>query len=357
MPKIALVSPYTLPFYSGNSILAQRLADGLSGRGFTVAVYDALLDDCEEALAFAPDILHTLNADKTYPWAERFLAKRPLPWVITLTGTDYSNWCGIAEPPDHIGKSLARAAAVTVFHEAAARDLRNALPAIAAKVEVIAQGVARGKCRDDRMSLRSRFGMAPDDTVFLMVAGIRPVKNLGLAVEAFAEVARRGCNARLFLVGPVMDQREADRVLFMGKALRCFTYLGARPSEEVRIIMRAADVLLNTSLHEGMPGAILEAMAEGLPVVASAVPGNAALVRHEENGLLFDPGNSPGLVDAVIRLAAAAGLRKSLGSEGRNIARKRYSVTRELAGYSSLYTSLLTRSVPGAEKDKKQSAS
>ncbi len=352
MPKIALVSPYTLPFYSGNSILAQRLVDGLSGRGFTVAVYDALRNDSDDALAFAPDILHTLNADKTYPWAERFLAKRPIPWVITFTGTDYSSWCGTAEPPDHIAKSLARVAAVTVFHEEAARDLRNSLPAIAAKVRVIAQGVARCKCREDRMSLRGRFGMAPDDTVFLMVAGIRPVKNLGLAVEAFAEVARRGCNARLFLVGPVMDQREADRVLSMGNALHCLTYLGARPPEEVRKIMRAADVLLNTSLHEGMPGALLEAMAEGLPVVASAVPGNTALIRHGENGLLFDPGNGPGLVDAVIRLSAAAGLRKTLGSEGRRIARKRYSVTREMAEYSSLYASLPACPVSGAQKDQ-----
>ncbi len=342
MPKIALISPYTLPFYSGNSILAQRLAEGLSGKGFKVAVYDALRDDCEDALAFVPDILHTMNADKTYSWAERFLARRELPWVITFTGTDYSNWCGIAEPPDHIVKSLAQAAAVTVFHEEAAHDLISAAPAIAAKVRVIAQGVAPCGCRDDRMSLRSRFGMTSDETVFLMVAGIRPVKNLALAVEAFAEAARRGCNARLFLVGPVMDQREAEKVLSMGNGLHCFKYLGARPPEEVRRIMRAADVLLNTSLHEGMPGAILEAMAEGLPVIAGAVPGNTALIRHEENGLLFDPGNSAGLVDAVIRLAAAAGLRKSLGRKGRKEAGEKYSVARELAEYSSLYASLLT---------------
>ncbi len=69
MTRIALVSPYTLPFSCGNSILAERLRDGLVKKGYRVALLNARENTTAEAALFAPDILHTLNADRTYQWA------------------------------------------------------------------------------------------------------------------------------------------------------------------------------------------------------------------------------------------------------------------------------------------------
>jgi glycosyltransferase involved in cell wall biosynthesis len=340
MPRIALATPYTLPFYCGNSILAERLREGLQRRGLDLFVYNTEEHVPEDAVAAAPDILHTLNADKTYRWAERFLCKRPLPWVITFTGTDYNSWCGLNAPPPHIRSSLERASALILFHEDAAKRLCAAVPEVSARVKVIPQGVSL-RINVDRGGVRSRFDIPRDATVFLMVAGIRPVKNLGLAIAAFAEVEKRIPNGILLLVGPVLDSEEAEKVLSMGNALSSFSYLGARQPEEVREIMASADVLLNTSHHEGMPGAVLEAMAAGLPVIASAVPGNSALIRHGENGLLFTPGNKVELVEAIIRMAGESALRALLGEAGRRIAEADYPVDGELDGYCSLYASLL----------------
>jgi glycosyltransferase involved in cell wall biosynthesis len=340
MIRIALATPYTLPFYCGNSILAERLREGLRSRGLNLFIYNTDEHAPDNAVAAAPDILHTLNADKTYLWAQRFLCKRPLPWVITFTGTDYNSWCGLHAPPPHIRSSMELASALILFHEDAAERFRAAVPEISAKVKVIPQGISP-RTGEDRIGLRSRFDIPRDATVFLMVAGIRPVKNLGLAIAAFAEVEKRIPNVILLLVGPTMDKEEAEKVLAMGHALGSFSYLGARPPEETREIMGAADVLLNTSHHEGMPGAVLEAMAAGLPVIASAVPGNSALIRHGENGLLFTPGNSAELVAAVVRLAGESALRTRLGEAGRRIVETGYPVNGELDGYCSLYASLL----------------
>jgi glycosyltransferase involved in cell wall biosynthesis len=340
MPRIALATPYTLPFYCGNSILAERLRKGMSRRGFDLSVYNTEEHPPEDAVAAAPDILHTLNADKTYGWAERFLSRLPLHWVITFTGTDYNSWCGLHAPPPHIRSSLERASALIVFHEDVAERLLAAVPEVSARVRVIPQGVSH-RISADRNGVRDRLAVPRDAAVFLMVAGIRPVKNLGLAIAAFAEVEKRIPNVILLLAGPAMDKEEAEKVLSMGNALRSFTYLGARPPEEVREIMGAADVLLNTSHHEGMPGAVLEAMAAGLPLIASAVPGNCSLIRHGENGLLFAPGNGAELVEAVVRLARESGLRMRLGERGRRIAEEAYPVSGELDGYCSLYASLL----------------
>jgi glycosyltransferase involved in cell wall biosynthesis len=340
MPRIALASPYTLPFYCGNSILAERLCEALKRRGLDITIYNTEENTPDDAVAAAPSILHTLNADRTYCWAEQFLSKRPLPWVITFTGTDYNDWCGIHAPPPHIRSSLERASSLILFHEDAANRLRAAVPEVSAKVKVIPQGVSP-RIKADRNGVRSRLGISQDETIFLLVSGIRPVKNLGLAIAAFAEVEKRLPNGILLLVGPVLDREEAEKVLSMGNALRSFSYLGARPPEEVREIMGAADVLLNTSHHEGMPGAVLEAMAAGLPVIASAVPGNSALIRHGENGLLFSPGNRVELVEAVVRMAGESALRARLGEAGRRIAEAGYPVDVELDCYCSLYASLL----------------
>jgi L-malate glycosyltransferase len=340
MPRIALATPYTLPFYCGNSILAERLRAGLCSRGMNLLIYNTDEHAPDDAVAAAPDILHTLNADKTYRWAERFLSNRPLPWVITFTGTDYNSWCGHHEPPPHIFSSMESASALIVFHEDAAERLRAAVPEVNAKVMVIPQGVSQ-RIIEDRNGVRNRFDIPRDATVFLMVAGIRPVKNLAFAIAAFAEVERLIANVILLMVGPVLDKEEAEKVLSMGHALNSFSYLGAFPPEEVREIMGAADVLLNTSHHEGMPGAVLEAMAAGLPVIASAVPGNSALIRHGENGLLFSPGNRVELVEAVVRMAGESALRVRLGEAGRRIAEADYALDGELDGYCSLYASLL----------------
>jgi glycosyltransferase involved in cell wall biosynthesis len=340
MPRVAIASPYTLPFYSGNSILAERLREGLQCKGLDVSIYNTEENAPDDAVAVAPDILHTLNADKTYCWAERFLCKRPLPWVITFTGTDYNSWCGLHAPPPHIRSSLERASALILFHEDAAERLCAAVPEVSDRVKVIPQGVSP-RISVDRDGVRNRLDIPRDAMVFLMVAGIRPVKNLGLAIAAFAEVEKRIPNVILLLVGPVLDKEEAEKVLGMGNALSSFYYLGARPPEEVREIMGAADVLLNTSQHEGMPGAVLEAMATGLPVIAAAVSGNSALIKHCENGLLFAPGNRVELVEAVVRLARESALRTRFGEAGRGIAEADYPVDGELDGYFSLYTSLL----------------
>ncbi len=115
----------------------------------------------------------------------------PVPWVITLTGTDYNSWCGKEEPPPHIRENLDRAQALVVFHEEALEALVNGLPEVAGKIQVIAQGVPSPASPQDVQQLRKELRINPGDSVFLMVSSIRPVKNLEAALLAFSEIERR----------------------------------------------------------------------------------------------------------------------------------------------------------------------
>jgi L-malate glycosyltransferase len=341
MTRIALVSPFTLPFLCGNSILVDRLMKGLSGRGHRVSLFDSGKTRPEDVVPFEPEVLHSLNADRPHQWVKEFLRGNPVPWVITLTGTDYNSWCGKREPPPHIRKNLERAGALVVFHEEALQSLNACLPSVAKKIEVIAQGVSQSGTKQDAILLRREIGIGTDEIVFLMVSSIRPVKNVGAAIEAFSEVEMKFQNTRLLLIGPVWDQEEGRRILERGRRLRCFSYLGEKPQSEVRKFMAASDIFLNTSLNEGMPGAVLEAMAEGLPILASFIEGNRSLVVDGENGLLFSVDKKEDLTEAAVRLAQDQPLRRRMGEIGRQIVRTRHSVDLELDRYEEVYRQLL----------------
>jgi glycosyltransferase involved in cell wall biosynthesis len=342
MTRLALVSPFTLPHLCGNSFLADRLRAGLIQRGYAVSLFSSSQDRPDEAASCRPQILHSLNADRPHEWVQRFLEKHSVPWVITLTGTDYTAWCGIKEPPAHIRANLEAAHALVVFHREARESLVRALPSLAGKIAVIPQGVAPFAEQEDRRRLRQEYGFPPDEVVFLMVSSIRPVKNIPVAIEAFRDVQAEMEGVRLILVGPILDQREADRVLGPGSQLSRFAYRGEQPPHEVRRIMRAADVFLNTSQSEGMPGAVLEAMAEGLPVLASAVPGNRAVVADGKAGLLFPLENKRHLVNAAVRLAQDRALRQRLGNAGQELTQAEHSVDQELDRYDTLYRRILS---------------
>ncbi|MCP4715058.1 MAG: hypothetical protein GY868_08075, partial [Deltaproteobacteria bacterium] len=88
MLKIALVSPFTLPSLCGNSILTERIRAGLRLRGLDVRVFNASTDDPQTAIAFAPDLIHSIHTLRPAKWLDRFFSACDAPLCITLTGTD-----------------------------------------------------------------------------------------------------------------------------------------------------------------------------------------------------------------------------------------------------------------------------
>jgi glycosyltransferase involved in cell wall biosynthesis len=87
--------------------------------------------------------------------------------------------------------------------------------------------------------------------------------------------------------------------------------------EDAASLLPALDLLAHPSLFEGLPNAVLEAMAAGLPVVATAIPGNDELIRDGETGLLVPPGDPPALARALGRLLGDPALRAALGDRAR----------------------------------------
>jgi glycosyltransferase involved in cell wall biosynthesis len=163
-------------------------------------------------------------------------------------------------------------------------------------------------------------------TIF-SAALIEPRKNtLGL-VEAVARLAARGLDVRLRLAGAIRDPEYGRRVeaLVASRGLReRVSILGPISSSRVREELAQASVFALVSLEENAPMGIEEAMAAGIPVVASNRCGMPYMVRHGESGFLVDPLDPADVAERLAQVLGDASLGRSLGGRARAIARDRF---------------------------------
>lgn len=176
----------------------------------------------------------------------------------------------------------------------------------------------------------------------VMIGLFRRQKGHEMAIKAFAQFVQRFPDASLHFIGGVVrpeHQRVGEELkalvkqMALGDAIR---FRGCMPLESVAQELAGADVVLQPSLFvpedghlEGIPNAILEAMAIGVPVVATRHGGIPEAVVHERTGLLVDEGDIEGLVRALSHLAADPGLRRRYGVEGRRVVEERFNATRQ----------------------------
>ncbi len=120
--------------------------------------------------------------------------------------------------------------------------------------------------------------------------------------------------------GPLRHDLE-EHALRAGIADRVF-FAGTRDSSEIPAILSACDVFVLNSTYEGLPHVVLEAMAAGLPVLATAVGGTPEVVQNETNGLLIDSNDPDGLLKALSRLIAATALRRKIAERGAETVRR-----------------------------------
>jgi glycosyltransferase involved in cell wall biosynthesis len=119
------------------------------------------------------------------------------------------------------------------------------------------------------------------------------------------------------------------------------TFRGKLSKSEIDVLLFESDIYVHCTEGEGMSNSILEAMAAGLPVIASNVKGVANLVRHGVDGLLVAPHDPIGLADAIIKLLKAPERRQTMGRLGRSRALREFSVDGMAHGYRAIWRSLL----------------
>jgi glycosyltransferase EpsD len=186
----------------------------------------------------------------------------------------------------------------------------------------------------ERMVLRVRLGLPPEDPVLLCVAELNANKQQSLLVRAMPSVLTQFPRARLLLAGP---DHFGGRIQALARELRvshAVTFLGERG--DVPQLLAAADVVLAASLREGLPVNVMEAMAAGLPVIATDNRGHRELIRPEETGLLVPPTDACAMAGAILRLLGDPALRARMGQFARDRA-ENYALPKVLAELMEIY--------------------
>jgi glycosyltransferase involved in cell wall biosynthesis len=187
----------------------------------------------------------------------------------------------------------------------------------------------------DRAAGRRTLGLDREAAVVGTVARLEPVKDQATLLQAFARVAGALPHARLMVVGdgslrPALEDQArqlavADRVLFLGRRA------------DVVDLLPLMDLFVLSSVSEGLPLTILEAMAAGLPCVATAVGAVPEAILEGLTGRLVPPGDPTRLAAAISELLADPALCRRMGSEGQERARELFDLQEMTRRYEDLY--------------------
>jgi glycosyltransferase involved in cell wall biosynthesis len=215
-----------------------------------------------------------------------------------------------------------------------------------------AAGLAAGTCRaagtvvipnaiDAKAVPRARHDRAIP--VLVAVGRLKAPKDFLTLVRAIALLPQDSCECLIVGEGP--DRAELDAEIERLRLRDRVTLAGER--SDVPELLAGADVFVLSSASEGMPISVLEAMAAGLPVVATSVGGVPELVADGENGFLVDPGDPEGLASALGRLLADRELRRRLGEAGHARVRERFDLGPFRRAHVELYSrELASRMLP-----------
>lgn len=295
-----------------------------------------------------PHIIHTHTAKAgAIGRTAAMLAGRDRPPVVvhTFHGHVLRGYFGPVKTAAfrQIERRLARSTDALIAVSPEVRDDLVALGvAPASKIAVIRLGLdlaSRTQVEPGvRESLRRELGVPEGRFLVGWLGRMTEIKCVDVLIEAAALAYAAGADLDLVLVGdgPLRPALEAH-AMAVGLADRVH-FLGFH--EDVAPIYAAVDAVALTSANEGTPVTVIESLAAGKPVVATAVGGVPDVVREGETGFLVPVGNTAALADRFVRLATDRALGAALGARGAEVL-SRYAVPRLLDDVDELYRSLL----------------
>ena len=260
----------------------------------------------------------------------------------SLMTTEHSQWSGHPWPTRLANRVTFGRDAV---HLAVAALVRGSLPPGRREdVEVLHHGVSMaslGERAAGAETVRDELGVAADEVLVVTVANLRRHKGYPDLLEAAAHLAAAGTNVRFVAIGqgPLADELRA-RATQLGLDDATFTFLGYR-ADAPRYVA-AADLFVLASVVEGLPIAVVEALALGVPVVATAVGAVTDLVTDGVDGLLVAPGQPGALANALGALAGDPDRRRAMGEEGRRRAAA-FGIDPAARRHEELYRALAVR--------------
>ncbi|HEU4636113.1 MAG TPA: N-acetyl-alpha-D-glucosaminyl L-malate synthase BshA [Edaphobacter sp.] len=267
--------------------------------------------------------------------------RRKLPFITTLHGTDITL---VGLDPSYLPITrfaIERSHGVTAI-SAHLRDRTREAFGIEGEIEVIRNFVncdLYSRRPELVAEMRPRFA-DPGENLFVHLSNFRPVKRVLDVIEVFARVAKV-LPARLMLIGDGPDRSAAEHLALRHGVQDRIHFLGKQ--DDVHDLLPLADLMLMPSQMESFGLAALEAMACGVPAIATCVGGVPELIDHGRNGMLFEIGDVAAMAEAAVALLNDPDRLQQMSEAARQTARENFCTTRIIPLYEAYYQRVLDR--------------
>ncbi len=299
--------------------------------------------------AFAPDVLHVHYAGGRLGTLASLSPVRPL--VVTVMGGD-------VQPEQHLGglPALERRATRRLLEEAdlilaKSDSLRAEIARFGTfehKIETVRWGLDLTRVQrvpEAAAALRARLGLRPSDRVLLSPRILRPLYNVHVIVEAFAQVVHQQPDALLLLTEHRPDEsyreRLRQRVAALGLSARV-RFIGHVPYADVPALMSLADVMVSIPFSDGLPQSLFEAMACRTPAVIGRLSAYEELVRDGQHVLMADL-DADAVAHAILRVLGEPALVARLVDAAHTRVLASANLSHDAARVEGFYAELLRR--------------
>ena len=295
-----------------------------------------------------PDVVHT-HSSKTGVLGRIAAKLAGVPAVIhTVHGFPFDSAANVVQRSFYVGLEWISARfcdAMVLLKEADLEFSRRTLSVPREKLHLIPNGVAMNDFEPMPVQLKhvrktELLDSSSKEICIAMTGRLWEQKNPECFVEAAIEVLKTGVtNARFFLIGDGPLRGILQDMIDRSGYVEHITILGWR--SDVPVLLQVTDVFVLPSRWEGLSLAILEAMASGLPVVASDIPGNTDLVQDGVTGYQFKGEVAASLAEKLLLLINDSGKRVAMGIAGRMSVNAHYRIENRVKTMEQLYLKLL----------------
>jgi glycosyltransferase involved in cell wall biosynthesis len=190
-------------------------------------------------------------------------------------------------------------------------------------------------------NMRNQFNIEDDDVLILFIGHLEPFKGIFELLDGFYKINKQNRNSKLMIIGEGHQEKKVRNKVLEYQINEAVIFTGKISPEEIQNYYQMADIFVLPSYTEGLPLVVVEAMACGLPIVASCVGGIPEVVENNENGFLIPPRNVGELKTKLEQLIVDQDLREKFGNKSLKIVNENFNIEYKVKKMINLYENLI----------------
>jgi glycosyltransferase involved in cell wall biosynthesis len=295
---------------------------------------------------FKPHLIHAHAATPMGYVGLMLRKKYHLPLVCSLRGSDIHTYPKFGKQSMLLTKKVLSEADQLVSVSNALKIEAETIGQAKKEIAVVHNGCDSGTFinnEGDGNAIRMKMGISAQDKVIIFVGGISKGKGVYELVEAFINLSQKYQHLQLILVGSGQESATINSIVSSIGLANRIHMTGSLHHDEISQWLSAADIFVFPSHNEGLPNAVLEAMACGLPVVATRVGGIPEAIEDGQSGILIKEKDADSLIRAIDRLLGNEELAKQMGRNGRNMVEQNFSWEKNAEQMIRIYREVIGR--------------